>query len=63
MQTFVKELFGYMRNTKMTASKRIYITERLAEIEYRISLGCQEKLALGSLVGAFMQIKNMPMEE
>ena len=57
MQTFVKELYPLIMEIKMTESQKIYIVERLAEIEHRISLGCQERLALGALVGAFHQIR------
>lgn len=44
-------------NIKMNASAKKFIISKLADIEYRISIGGQEKLALGSLIGAFYQAR------
>ena len=37
--------------------QQTFLVSRLGDIEYRLSIGCQEKLALSSLVGAFVEIR------
>jgi len=38
---------------------KMYVVLRLAEIEQRIALGCNEKVQVASLVGAFIEIRHM----
>lgn len=40
-------------NLRTNKGAKRYLISRLGEIEYRLSIGGDEKLALGSLVGAF----------
>ena len=47
----------------MAGRQKRFLIERLGDIEYRLSIGGQEKLALGSLVSAFSQIRNIIDEE
>lgn len=41
----------------MNPSAKKYLINNLGDIEYRLSIGGSEKLALGSLVGAFYQAR------
>jgi hypothetical protein len=43
----------------MTAEQKAFIVCRLGDIEYRLSIGCQENTALASLVGAFNEIRHV----
>lgn len=51
LKDLTKELINYNLNEKMRAK----ILIRMAEIEYRLSLGCTDRKQLGSLVGVFME--------
>lgn len=42
---------------RMASEQLAFLINRLGDIEYRLSIGCQEHLALGSLVGAFTEIR------
>jgi hypothetical protein len=39
--------------TRMPKEQQSFLVNRIGDIEYRLSIGCQEQLALASLVGAF----------
>ena len=41
MQTFIKNIYHMILDLNLAPDQKIYITERMAEIEYRLSLGCQ----------------------
>ena len=46
----------------MNKSAKQYLISKLGDIEYRLSIGGQERLALGSLVGAFYQAREVREE-
>ena len=37
---------------------KLFVVQRLASIEYRLSLGVNEKTQLASMVGAFVEIRS-----
>lgn len=41
----------------MPGEQQAFLVNRLGDIEYRLSVGCSESIALGSLVGAFNEIR------
>jgi len=41
----------------MPLEQQAFLVNRLGDIEYRLSIGCQESMALGSLIGAFTEIR------
>lgn len=59
MLTIVKEFYQIVLRSGMNKSALKYLVTALGEIEYRLSIGGGEKLALGSLVGAFYQAREI----
>lgn len=59
MQILLKELNLILMKTEWMADSKIFLTKRLTELEYRMSLGCSEKLQLASLVGGFNEVRHL----
>lgn len=49
----VREVTLFIFNIKMPADVRVQLINDLADIEYRLSFGCNDKLQLGSLISTF----------
>ena len=43
--------------TKMPDEMKMFLVNRLSEIEYRLAQGCNEKGQTGSLVGCFVEVR------
>ena len=43
---------------KMPDEMKMYLVNRLSEIEYRLAQGCNEKPQSGSLVGSFIEVRS-----
>jgi hypothetical protein len=43
----------------MTDPMKIFIIERLSQIEYRLAHGSNEKAQIASLVGGFVEIRSL----
>ena len=52
------ELHKAVMKTKLTEEMKIYLVSRMAEIEYRLAQGSNEKAQVSSLVGAFIEIRS-----
>ena len=59
MQIILKEVSNLLMNIQWTNSTKIFLNKRIAELEYRMSLGATEKLQLGSLIGAFNEVRTI----
>eukprot|EP01016_Furgasonia_blochmanni_P043330 TRINITY_DN5865_c0_g1_i9.p2 TRINITY_DN5865_c0_g1~~TRINITY_DN5865_c0_g1_i9.p2 ORF type:complete len:253 (-),score=48.68 TRINITY_DN5865_c0_g1_i9:60-818(-) len=59
LQTIIKELNMMLMNVSIPEGMKIFVVRRLAEIEYRLSLNCNEKIQLGSLCGGFQEIRQI----
>jgi len=59
LETIVRELYQLILVRVMPNEQKVFLVNRLGDIEYRLSLGCQEKLCLASLVGAFVEIRHI----
>jgi replication factor C subunit 3/5 len=53
----MSELHKAVMSTKFTDEMKIYLISRMAEIEYRLAQGCNEKVQVSSLVGAFIEVR------
>lgn len=53
LETILKSIYLMVIETRMPSEQQCFLINRLGDIEYRLSIGCQEHLALGSLIGAF----------
>ena len=54
----IREIHKYIMATKYTDAMKMYLVSRLAEIEYRIAQGSNEKVQLTSMVGAFIEVRS-----
>ena len=52
------ELHRAIMKTKFPEEMKIYLISRMAEIEYRLAQGSNEKAQMASLVGAFIEIRS-----
>jgi replication factor C subunit 3/5 len=55
----LKELTLKLMNIDMAPVMKKFLIKRMAELEYRCSLTCNEKIMLGSLVGAFVEARSV----
>lgn len=53
LETILKNIYIKIIESRMPHEQQAFLVNRLGDVEYRLSLGCQENLALSSLVGAF----------
>lgn len=54
----VREVTMFVFNIKMPSDVRIQLINEMADIEYRLSFGCNDKLQLGSLIAAFTKARS-----
>jgi len=54
----IKDLHKGVIVTKYTEEMKIFLVSRLAEIEYRLAHGSNEKIQIASLVGAFIEVRS-----
>lgn len=59
MQILLKELNLILMKTEWAQESKIFLIKRLCELEYRMSIGCNEKIQLGSLVGGFNEVRHL----
>ncbi len=57
LEDIMSELHKSIMKTKYTDEMKIYLVSRLAEIEYRLSQGSNEKVQVSSMIGAFIEIR------
>jgi replication factor C subunit 3/5 len=53
LQDIVSEIYNFARLIELPAKSRVYLLQNLADIEYRLAEGANEKIQLSSLVGTF----------
>lgn len=57
------ELHIYVHRVDFPIHIRLHLIDKMAEIEYRLASGTNERLQTGSLISAFQQAKNMAASE
>lgn len=53
MLDIVREVTMFVFKIKMPPDVRVQLINDLADIEYRLSFGCDDKLQLGSVIATF----------
>ncbi|XP_060214487.1 replication factor C subunit 3 [Lycium barbarum] len=53
----VREVTMFVFKIKMPADVRVQLINEMADIEYRLTFGCNDKLQLGSLIAAFTRAR------
>jgi len=59
LQDILTEVAPFVSAIEFPAEVRIYITEKLADLEYRLSTGSNERVQLAGLVGIFAVARDM----
>merc|ERR1712150_297865 len=59
LQDIIESVHEYVHKIDFPAEIRIFILDKIAEIEERLAAGTSEKLQTSSLVSIFQQAKNM----
>lgn len=54
----IREVTMFVFRIKMPADVRVRLINDLADIEYRLSFGCNDKLQLGSLIASFTKARS-----
>lgn len=62
LEAILKNIYMKVIERRIPSEQLAFLVNRLGDIEYRLSIGCQESMALGSLVGAFMEIRYVQSE-
>ena len=57
LESILKSIYMNILECKMPSEQKTFLVNRIGDIEYRLSLGCQESMALASLTGAFTEIR------
>lgn len=57
LQDIITEIHAYVLQLDLDGDLVIYLLDKLAEIEFRTSLGTSEKLNLGAIVGYFQHVR------
>ncbi|XP_055830477.1 replication factor C subunit 3 [Solanum dulcamara] len=58
MVDIVREVTMFVFKIKMPADVRVQLINEMADIEYRLTFGCNDKLQLGSLIAAFTRTRS-----
>jgi len=59
LDDITRELHKCVMETAFPENMKMFLINRLSEIEFRLSSGVSEKTQLASLIGAFIEIRNV----
>ena len=59
LNDILKELHKTVMNVDFPEKMKLFLVQRMSEIELRLTQGSNDKLQLGSLVGAFVESRNL----
>ena len=57
LEDVVREVHLRVMEVKLPDEMKMYLVNRLSEIEYRLAQGCNEKAQCGSMVGSFIEVR------
>ena len=57
MEDMLRDIHKCVITTKYTEEMKIFLISRMGNIEYRLPQGCNEKIQIASLVGAFIEVR------
>tara|TARA_B110000285_G_C15054054_1_gene578564 strand:+ start:269 stop:934 length:666 start_codon:yes stop_codon:yes gene_type:complete len=55
----VREVHSQVMATNMTDEMKMFLVNRLSEIEYRLAQGSNERVQIASVIGAFMEVRTI----
>lgn len=47
------EVHDFVHQLEMPPACRVFVLDKMADIEHKLNVGCTEKIQLGALIGAF----------
>ncbi|KAG0053409.1 hypothetical protein BGZ83_001175 [Gryganskiella cystojenkinii] len=53
LQDILTELYSYLELIDLPSNARVYLLDKMADVEYKLSTGSNEKMQLTSLIGSF----------
>ncbi|KAF9354063.1 hypothetical protein BGX34_011238 [Mortierella sp. NVP85] len=53
LQDILTEVYNYLELVDMPTNSRVYLLDKMADVEFKLSMGASEKLQLSSLIGSF----------
>lgn len=59
LDDIIRELHKCVMDTAFTEQMKMFLINRMSEIEFRLASGVNEKAQLASLIGAFIEIRNV----
>lgn len=59
LDDIIRDLHKQVMETKFTENMKMFLVCRLSEIEYRLAKGANEKVQVASVVGAFIEVRNI----
>ncbi|XP_071946391.1 replication factor C subunit 5-like [Antedon mediterranea] len=63
LQDILTEVHTYVHKVEFPANVRVHLLEKMADVEYRLASGTNEKIQLGSLVAAFQIARDLIMQQ
>jgi len=62
LQDILTDLVPYVQAVDFPSKVRIYLTEKLADLEYRLASGTNERMQLAGMVGIFAVARDMTVK-
>ena len=59
LDDIIREIHQQVMQTKMPEESKMFVVNRLSEIEYRLSQGSNEKAQTAAVVGGFIEIRTI----
>ena len=59
LDDIVRELHSKVMETQFTEQMKMFLVCRLSEVEFRLAKGANEKVQIASIVGAFIEVRNI----
>ena len=59
LDDIIREVHMQVMTTKMPEESKMFVINRLSEIEYRLAQGSNEKGQIAAVVGAFIEIRSI----
>lgn len=63
LQDILTEVHEYVHKVDLPVHVRLHLLEKMAEVEYRLASGTNEKIQLSSMIAAFQVTRDMIVEE
>lgn len=59
LEDLVRELHAKVMETEFTEQMKMFLVCRMSEVEFRLAKGANEKVQIASVVGAFIEVRNI----